>query len=257
MTSLLLPLGANLLLATLLWLVSVARRNASLVDLLWPVFFAVAAILWIGDPGAGVSTLAWLPAVIVVLWALRLHAHLLWRNLGEPEDRRYQAIRARHPGFWWKSLFIVFWLQAIIAWVVSLVIRGAIQQAGDTLTPWLAAGAVLAVAGLLWESIADWQLARFKADPANRGRVLDHGLWRYSRHPNYFGESCVWWGLWLMALPGHGWTLFAPLLMTFLLLRVSGVSLLEQDIGDRRPEYARYRQRTSAFIPRPPRGQTP
>jgi len=185
---------------------------------------------------------------------LRLTAHLLVRNWGQPEDRRYQAIRRNHsPGFSWKSLYIVFGLQALLAWIISMPLHAAIV--GTTPLNWLdAVGAALVLTGLAIEASADHQLRRFKADPSHAGQVMDQGLWRYSRHPNYFGEACVWWGFGLIALAaGSGLSLIAPLLMTWLLLKVSGVALLEKDIAERRPAYQDYIARTSAFVPWPPR----
>jgi steroid 5-alpha reductase family enzyme len=253
-------LGVTLALGVLGWLVSTARRNVTLVDSLWPLFFvAVAAVVaaLTAEPGPRTT----LVVVLVGLWALRLALHLTWRNWGQPEDHRYRALRARFsPGFVWKSLVVVFGLQATLAWLIAWPLAVAIASPGPLgLLDALAVGVVLT--GILFEALADWQLARFRAEPANRGRVMDTGLWRYSRHPNYFGEAWVWWGLWLLALAGGGWwTVVAPVLMTYLLLRVSGVALLERDIGERRPAYRDYVARTSAFVPWPPRcraGRTP
>jgi steroid 5-alpha reductase family enzyme len=160
---------------------------------------------------------------------------------------------ANDPGFWWKSIYLVFGLQAILAWVISLPLLAAML--GQAPLGWLdAAAASLWVIGLGFEALGDRQLARFKAQPGNAGRVMDRGLWRYTRHPNYFGEACLWWAFFLFALAAGGWwTLVSPVLMTWLLLRVSGVSLLEQDIGERRPGYREYIECTNAFIPGPPR----
>jgi len=242
-------LAAALALGTAVWGVSVAKRDVSIVDSLWgPLIWAAAAAGLAALPGTGPRA-GWL-LVAVALWALRLSVHITWRNWGEPEDRRYQEIRARNePGFWLKSLYLVFGLQAVLACVVAapVVVAGA---SGRPLQ-WLdAVGLALLAAGLTFEAVADAQLARFKADPANRGQVMDRGLWRYSRHPNYFGECCVWWGVWLVALAAGGWwSVFSPLAMTFLLLKVSGVALLEKDLAGRRPAYRDYIARTSAFIP--------
>jgi steroid 5-alpha reductase family enzyme len=174
--------------------------------------------------------------------------------MGKGEDHRYQAIRARNePGFKWKSLYLVFWLQALLAWIISLPLLGVFasnQPIGvlDYL------GILLWLAGFVFETAGDWQLARFKRNPANSGAVMTSGLWRYTRHPNYFGEFCVWWGFWLIALSaGAWWSAAGPVLLTFLLLRVSGVRLLESDIGNRRPQYADYVLKTNAFFPGPPR----
>lgn len=192
---------------------------------------------------------------LAAIWALRLSAYITWRNRGEPEDARYQAIREKYsPHFELKSLGIVFLLQGVLAWIISLPLLAAITGS----RPWHlvdAAAVALVLFGILFESIADTQLARFKADPGSRGRVLDSGLWRYTRHPNYFGECCVWWGFYLFAVAAGGWwSIISPILMTFLLLRVSGVALLEKDIRVRRPDYAGYIKRTNAFLPGLPRG---
>jgi steroid 5-alpha reductase family enzyme len=179
--------------------------------------------------------------------------HITVRNHGQPEDRRCQKIRANNqPHFEFKSLYIVFGLQAALAWIVALPFMAIVR--GDADVGWLEiAGLALAAFGIVFESVADWQLERFKKR-GTQGRVLDTGLWRYTRHPNYFGECCAWWGFGLVALgAGAPWALASPLLMTLLLLKVSGVTMLEQDIVERRPEYARYIRATNAFLPGRPR----
>ncbi|MEO5845274.1 MAG: DUF1295 domain-containing protein [Caldimonas sp.] len=245
---------AALSLAT--WAASVARRDASLVDRMWPVFIAAAAIVcWIRLPAAGLR--AGLMLALVLAWALRLCVYITRRNWGHGEDRRYQAIRARNePGFPLKSLYLVFALQAVLAGIVAAPFLAG--MAGTRPFGALdAIGAAIAAFGIAFEAIGDAQMSRFKADPASAGQVMDRGLWRYTRHPNYFGEACVWWGLTMMALAGAGaagaWCLVSPLLMTVLLLKVSGVSLLEQDIGQRRPAYRDYIARTPSFFPGLPR----
>jgi steroid 5-alpha reductase family enzyme len=177
------------------------------------------------------------------------------RNHGQPEDRRYQKIRANNEPFWIKSLYIVFGFQALLAWVVALPFMAITHEvSGLVALEW--AGILLAAFGLAFESIADWQLERFRKGGDSQARVLDSGLWRYSRHPNYFGECCVWWGFGLVALAGGAWwALASPALMTVLLLKVSGVALLERDIGERRPGYARYVRATNAFLPGRPSSQ--
>ncbi len=239
--------------AALGWLLSVARRNVTLVDSQWSLFFLLAALVYVHGVMM-VTPRGWLVLVLVAVWAARLCIYLTWRNWGSHEDHRYQQIRRNNqPHFWLKSLYIVFALQACLAWLISLTIHAAITATAPL--NWLdLAGAALWLSGLAWESVGDWQLARFKAAPHNRGKVMDQGLWRLSRHPNYFGESVLWWGYWLIACAGGAWwSLPAPLLMTFMLLKVSGVSLLEKDIGERRPAYADYIRRTSAFIPQFPK----
>jgi len=253
MAAILAALAAASALAVAGWLLSLLKRDVSLVDSLWSLFFlACGAVYALGAPPDAART-----AVVLALlaaWSVRLSAYLTWRNWGEGEDRRYQALRRRHePGFAWKSLGIVFLLQALLAVFVSLPLLPALRAA-EPLGLLDAAGIALWCAGMVFEVAGDVQLARFKADPANTGAVLRSGLWRYTRHPNYFGEFCVWWGFYLIACAAGGWwTLASPLVMTLLLLKVSGVSLLEQDIGERRPAYADYARRTNAFFPGPPR----
>ncbi len=239
--------------ALLTWVIATARRNVTMVDSMWPIFFLLSALTYAGAT-SNVSPRAELVVLLTAAWALRLCSYLTWRNWGEPEDRRYQAIRRHNePHFEWKSLYLIFGLQATLAWIISLPLLGAILgQAAWSL--WDALGTVLFCVGLAFETVADWQLARFKRDPANRGQVMDQGLWAYSRHPNYFGDCCVWWGLYLIAVgAGAWWAVVGPLLMTFLLLRVSGVALLEKNIGKRRPAYEAYTAHTNAFIPGPKR----
>ncbi|MBK9252363.1 MAG: DUF1295 domain-containing protein [Proteobacteria bacterium] len=237
----------------LAWAVCTARRNAGLVDIFWSLFLLVAALSFLRET-AEPSARALLVLSLVGIWALRLAAHLAVRNWNAPEDHRYQAIRARNqPGFAWKSLYLVFALQAVLAFIVALPLHGAMASS-EPLNALDLVGALLVIAGLLVETIADTQLAAFRDDPDSRGQVLDSGLWRYSRHPNYFGEFCVWWGFYLLALAaGAWWALPSPLLMSVLLMRVSGVTLLEKDIGQRRPGYAQYVARTNAFFPGPRR----
>jgi steroid 5-alpha reductase family enzyme len=239
--------------ATLTWLISLPLRNVAIIDSLWSLMLFVAGVIYAlgSDPRAPrLSLVLWLLAI----WALRLAVYVTARNAGHGEDRRYQQIRARNqPGFAVKSLYLVFWLQAGLAWVISLPLLGAFS--GNQPLRWLdGLGLALWLVGFAFETTGDWQLARFKKDPANADKVMDRGLWRYTRHPNYFGECCLWWGFYCFALSAGAWWAFVgPLLLTFLLLRVSGVALLEKDIGNRRPQYADYVLKTNAFFPGPPR----
>lgn len=239
---------------TLLWLVSLRVRDASIVDPFWAPGFLLACGTYVAlTPERGVR--AWVVLALTAAWAVRLGSHLLSRNLRSGEDPRYAAMRASHGDrFPAVSLFTVFWLQAVLLWIVSAPLFAAVTS-GVPLgaLDWI--GALVMSGGILIEAIADRQLEAFKADPGNRGRVLDSGLWRYSRHPNYFGNAVLWWGGYLIAVSAGGaWTVFGPALMTFLLLKVSGVTLLERDIEERRPGYADYVRRTSAFVPLPPKG---
>ncbi len=235
------------------WFVSLEKKDVSIVDSMWSVMFIIAAgcyLLFAND----VSTRAIVVMALVSIWGLRLATYITWRNWGEEEDARYQAIRRNNsPGFEWKSLYIVFGLQAGLAWLISLPLLAAINGS-NPLNVLDVAGVAVWLLGFFFESVGDLQLARFKADPDNEGKVMDRGLWRYTRHPNYFGDFCVWWGFYLIALAAGGWwTIIAPLLMSFLLLKVSGVAMLEKDISDRRPKYADYIERTNAFFPGPPK----
>ncbi|MEO8019765.1 MAG: DUF1295 domain-containing protein [Pseudomonadota bacterium] len=239
--------------ATLSWLLSLPLRNVSIVDSLWSLMlFAAGVVYGLGaDPRAPrLAFVLWLLA----LWAARLSVYITARGLGKGEDHRYREIRARNePHFKWKSFYLVFWLQALLAWIISLPLLGVFasnQPMGllDCL------GLLLWIVGFVFEAGGDWQLARFKKHPTNAGAVLNRGFWRWTRHPNYFGEFCIWWGFWFMAASaGAWWSAAGPLLLTFLLLRVSGVSLLEKDIGNRRPQYADYVLKTNAFFPGPRR----
>ncbi|HEX6231083.1 MAG TPA: DUF1295 domain-containing protein [Actinomycetota bacterium] len=241
---------------SLVWVVSLLARQASIVDIVWSLCFVVAAAVALLF-GGGAFPRRLLMMVLVSVWGARLSIHILARNWGKGEDYRYATWRERYgPGYWWISLFQVFWLQGLLAVAVSL----PIQAAGAGRTPAsLAAldglGAALWLLGFAFETIGDAQLARFKADPANRGKVMDRGLWRYTRHPNYFGDAVVWWGLGLIGLAAPwGWAaLVGPAVMTFVLVRVSGVAMLERTIAERRPGYADYVRRTSAFVPLPPK----
>ena len=251
----LLGLAAAVGLASLTWVASLVRRDVSLVDRVWSLVIAVPVVAysWMLPPAHDLRFEVMV--VLLVLWAVRLAAYVSWRNWGHGEDRRYQAIRARNgPNFPLTSLVYIFALQAVLAWLVSMPFLAALARPAA----WAAIdaiGAAIAAFGFVFEAVGDQQLAAFKADPAHRGKVMDRGVWRYSRHPNYFGECCVWWGLWLMTLPGGGWwwSVVSPFVMTGLLLKVSGVALLEKDIGERRPEYRDYIRRTNAFFPGPPK----
>ena len=249
----LLALGGVALFAVVAWGYSVARRNVGIVDSLWSLMIlATLGVYVLVAESTGVRETLLL--TLVAIWALRLSAHITVRNHGEAEDRRYQAIRRNNePHFWLKSIYIVFGLQAVLAWFVAMPAVAA--AASPAPLGWLDVIAVAVWAiGMLFEVVGDWQLMRFQRERDSRDQVLDTGLWRYTRHPNYFGEALLWWGIYLLAVSaGAWWTLASPLLMTVLLLRVSGVALLEKDIADRRPAYREYIRRTSAFIPLPPK----
>jgi len=247
-------LAALTVIVTATWVLGTAKRDVSIVDSVWSLLFLAAAVVYVQRSAGTAPRDTWMLA-LVTLWALRLAIYLTWRNWGEPEDHRYQKIRAKNqPNFELKSLLIVFWLQGVLAWLVSLPLLAAANSAAPlNLLDYL--GAAVVLFGTWFESVADQQLARFKANPDNHGKVMDRGLWRYTRHPNYFGEFVVWWGFYLMAVAAGGWwSLPGPLLMSVLLLKVSGVTMLEKDIGKRRPAYREYIERTNTFFPGRPRG---
>ena len=246
------------LLAIGTWIASLVQRDVSLVDRMWSLMIAGPAVVYAAQSSWS-SPRAIALLVLVLAWGVRLAAYITWRNWGHGEDRRYQEIRARNqPNFALKSLLYVFALQVVLAWIVSAPALAAVLGA----RPFGAldiAGIVVAASGFVFEAIGDAQMARFKADLRHEGQVMDRGLWRWTRHPNYFGEACFWWGIGLIGLAAGGvaatWTLVSPLLMTVLLLKVSGVAMLEKDIAERRPAYRDYIARTNAFIPGPRRAR--
>lgn len=231
------------------WLISLIRDNVTHVDSMWSLFIGISAYTYT-LLFYELSPRTILVLILVTIWAVRLCAYLTWRNWNPHEDHRYAAIRKNNePHFWFTSIYIIFGLQAVLAWIISMPLFGAIE-AKSPLSVWDYLGALLVAVGFIWETLADWQLSAFKAKNGNKGKVLDTGLWRYSRHPNYFGEFCVWWGFYLIAIAGGAWwTIAGPILMSLLLFKVSGVALLEKNIGERRPAYAEYIKRTNAFFP--------
>lgn len=252
-------LAAIVALFTALWLVSLAVRNSSIVDMWWgPGILLVGLTYFVITPEP--TTRAHLAVALTAVWALRLAWHIGARNIGHGEDFRYAKWRReRGASWWWFSYLKVFLLQAVIGWIIAVPLYYAVTApAPAALTAWDVAGALVFAVGFLFEAVGDEQLRRFRRDPANQGRVMDTGLWRYTRHPNYFGDALLWWGLGLLAVavPGGALGLLGPALMTFLLVRVSGVALLETTLRQTKPGYADYVARTSAFWPRPPRPRT-
>ena len=238
------------------WILSLVKKNVTLVDSLWGMGFVLIAWITFGLSD-GYNGRQLLLAGLTTVWGLRLSAHLSWRNWGKGEDPRYGSWRqASGERFWIISLFKVFLLQALFLWVIALAIQyGQVSPQPAHWTPLDFLGFIIWLVGFVFESVGDWQLARFKADSANRGKVMDRGLWAYSRHPNYFGESLIWWGLFLIALstPNSWWTVISPLIITAVLLKMTGIPLMERTIVDKRPGYRDYIRRTSAFIPWFPR----
>lgn len=256
------------LVMTALWIVSLVVRDASIIDPFWGLAFVLIAwtVFFVG-PSSGPACLpeqceeTWPPAsaavvpILVTVWGVRLSAYLAWRNLGHGEDFRYVRMRERFgPRFPLISLFVVFLLQAFLAWLVSFPVQATATTGFEVGQPLAIAGIALWAIGLFFETTGDLQLAAFKRDPANKGKVMDRGLWRYTRHPNDFGDFCVWWGFFLIAASANQWwTIVGPILMSVLLIRISGAGLLEKTIGQRRPGYDEYVRRTSGFFPLPPK----
>ena len=238
-----------------LWLVSLPLRNASIADIFWPLGFVLVAIVsWRAN---GCISRRILVGTLVAVWGLRLAVHLFLRNRGHGEDPRYRAMRRRwgESRFPFVSLFTVFVFQGILMWIVSLPVQGSFSSPAR-IGPLDVVGAAVWLVGFSFEAVGDLQLTRFRTDPSSGGKILDRGLWRYTRHPNYFGNATLWWGIGLIAVSAHRWwTLVGPLVMTVLLLRVSGVPLLERRMKRTRPGYEAYVARTSAFFPLPPRSK--
>jgi steroid 5-alpha reductase family enzyme len=244
-----------------LWWLGRLRRDVSIVDVYWgPGFAVIAAVGFVF--GAGTLPRAFLVVALVAMWGFRLGGYLGWRKLQQPaEDFRYAAMRARAGSdFERQSVLTVFGLQAVLMWVISSPVQWAVTTPSSPSLGMLdLVGVVLWGIGLAFESLGDLQLIEFKANPANAGMVLDRGLWRYTRHPNYFGDCCVWWAFYAFACatPHGWWTFIGPVVMTVLLVRVSGVPMLERSLLARKPGYAAYVARTSSFVPMPPRRIVP
>lgn len=240
----------------LLWLVSLGLKNSSIVDIFWGVGFVIATwVAFLLTPD-GFTTRKLLLSILVTIWGLRLSFHILTRNWGKPEDFRYQEWRKEAgASWWWKSLFRVFLLQGTLLWIVATPLLAAqISAKPDLLTLLDYITFPVWFFGFFFEAAGDWQLAHFKANPANKGKVLNTGVWRFTRHPNYFGDATQWWSYYLIALVAGGWwTIFSPIIMMILLMRVSGVTLLEKTLKETKPGYKEYIESTSEFIPWFPR----
>lgn len=240
-------------LLTTLWALSLIVKDSGIIDIFWG--FGFVAMVWWYFYKTGQSfdnTRAVLFAVLVSVWGIRLTTHLAIRNIGKPEDYRYQEFRAQGgKNYWWISFFRVFLLQGIILWNLSAFYLLVLQSDATTLLPLDYVGMGLWTIGFFFEAVGDWQLAQFKKNPANKGKVLDTGLWKYTRHPNYFGDACLWWGFFIFALahPQGIWYSYAPIFMTFLLVKVSGVAMLETALKKNKPQYAEYIKNTPAFVP--------
>lgn len=241
------------------WIISLAVNKVTFVDSLWGLGFVLIAWLTFFQ-AEGYLLRRMLLAGLTTAWGLRLCLHLSWRNWGHGEDSRYSSWREKTGGrFWLFSLAKVFLPQALFLWAISFSVQfGQLSPTPDRLTVFDILGTALWALGFFFESIADYQLAKFKADPSNKGKVMDRGLWAYSRHPNYFGEFLIWWGLFVITLstPNGWWTIGSPVIITLVLLKITGITLMEKSITDSRPGYREYIRRTNAFFPWFPKKET-
>jgi len=245
-----------LVLQGLTFAVALTVKKHSVVDTAWGIGIALAALTaFLTSTGHGQAERRYLLLAASLLWGLRLAGYVGWRNHGQPEDPRYKDMLDQAKGN--RNLYalrMIYLLQAAILWLATVPVQAGMLERAPA-GALAIAGAVLFAVGFFFESVGDWQLYRFKADPANKGQVMDRGLWHYTRHPNYFGDFCMWWGLFAI---GYGsWqelpALVAPLLMTFILTRGTGASMTDRRMKASRPGYAEYVERTSGFIPLPPK----
>lgn len=237
---------------SVLWIVSVIIKNASIVDIFWGFGFVIAAAFYFLRTG-DITERKILIVTIVTIWGIRLTSYIAWRNRGKGEDFRYKNFRKKYGEnrYWWISFFQVFLLQGTLMWLISAPLLGAQFYTDSTKLNILDyTGIALWIIGFLFEAGGDYQLAVFKSDPSNKGKILDKGFWRYTRHPNYFGDSAVWWGYGLICLAAGSYLpVLGSVLMTALIIKVSGVAMLEKSMKEQKPQYRDYIEKTSSFIP--------
>ena len=245
-----------LVLMTFLWLVSIPIKNVSIVDIFWGIGFIVVGSFYFFFEGE-MYMLQLLVFILLCIWGLRLSVYLFIRNYKKGEDFRYQEFRKNYgPNrYWWFSFFQVFLLQGVLIMIVSLPLLGIKTETESNELNILDYAAIAVwLVGFFFESVGDFQLMRFKKNPDNIGKVLQTGLWRYTRHPNYFGDTMIWWAFGLFSVAsGAYWQVIGSLIMTWLIVKISGVSLLETTLREDKPEYNNYVKRTSAFFPWPPK----
>ena len=236
----------------LLWIISLLLKNSSIVDIFWGLGFVISAWFYNFITPDGFLWRKLILVGLVTIWGLRLTIHILTRNWGKPEDFRYQKWREESgKNWWWFSFFKVFLLQGVLMWIISAPLLAAQFFSKAISLTWLDyLGMILWMIGFFFEAVGDFQLRKFIANRGNKGKLLNQGVWKYTRHPNYFGDSTQWWAYYLLALAAGGWwTIFSPIIMTLFLIKVSGVALLEKTLVETKPGYKEYVQTTSAFIP--------
>jgi len=255
MTFLHIYLGAFLvimIMMSILWIFSIILKNVSIVDLFWGTGFVLTTGFYFLNT-EGFEFRKIILMILVAVWGLRLSGYLTWRNWGKGEDFRYREFRRKYgeKRYWWISFFQTFLLQGILMWLISTPLLGAQyfgQEKNLGITDYI--GFLFWIIGILFEAGGDYQLAAFKANPLNKGKVLDTGFWHYTRHPNYFGDSSVWWGYGFICIgAGSFIPVLGSLLMTLLIIKVSGVALLEKSLKEQKPQYRNYIRKTSAFLP--------
>ena len=237
---------------TALWLLSLWLKNASIADVFWGSGFVMCCWLYFLQTPDGAPLRKWLVCALVTIWGLRLSIYIFSRNAGKPEDYRYAKWREENGNnWWWRSFFKVFLLQGFLMWLISAPLLAAQISATPAQLIWLdVLAAIIWLTGFFFETVGDWQLAKFKSQPENRGKLMTSGVWRYTRHPNYFGDTAQWWGFFGFALAAGGWwSVFSPVLMTWLIVKISGVAMLESNLRETKPGFAEYVRRTNAFIP--------
>jgi steroid 5-alpha reductase family enzyme len=247
-----------MILMTSLWVVSIFTKNVSIVDLFWGLGFVLTTgFYFLKTDGIGPRKIILL--ILVAIWGLRLSLFLAWRNLGKGEDFRYKQFRKNYgeKRYLWISFFQTFLLQGVLMWLISAPLLGAqFGRINKPLSIFDFTGIALWIIGFCFEAGGDYQLARFRSDNSNKGKVLNTGLWRYTRHPNYFGDSAVWWGYGFICLAAGSYLpVTGSILMTALIIRVSGVALLEKSLREQKPQYKEYIKKTSAFLPWFPKKQ--
>ncbi len=263
MTDQIFPILTNSLIISALvflgvWFISIVKKDASIVDILWGPACAIPSVVTYTTVSTGHPQQLLLVS-LVSIWALRLGLYLGKRNLPHGEDYRYVKMRKQAGGdkaFIIKSLWFVFGMQCLLSWLISFPVQlGLLGLEGQTISVVAYIGAAFWLIGIFFETVGDYQLAKFKKDPVNKGRLMTQGLWAWTRHPNYFGDAMVWSGLTIIALdsPFGIYTIFSPVIMIFFLVKVSGKALTELHMVKKYPEYEAYKTSTSGFIPMPPK----